>query len=197
MSKVQIGNQTWGSKAAALEAIYRIRDSVQDGKPILGISAELLTAATDLHADAAQKRGCGISHFTVAKGRAGKRHFVLHRTDGSSTDISFRDLWVSDKARANKDRMKALRDTIETQVEPMRKPGHDVDHYPVTFATLVKEWLATRSLTLEQLEVVPTEDNQVHVALENEELAADWFHYHWQHAQYRVIPTVHHRRGLP
>jgi hypothetical protein len=44
------------------------------------------------HHDAAGKKGCGISHFTVECCSVGgfkpAPHFVLHRKDGSSTDFS-------------------------------------------------------------------------------------------------------------
>uniref|UniRef100_A0A383VIK8 Uncharacterized protein n=1 Tax=Tetradesmus obliquus TaxID=3088 RepID=A0A383VIK8_TETOB len=45
------------------------------------------------HHNAAQKTGCGISHFTVQCSSVGgfkpAPHFVLHRKDGSSTDFSY------------------------------------------------------------------------------------------------------------
>lgn len=191
MSKVQIGNQTWGSKAAALEAIYRIRDSVQDFQPITGSSAELLTAATDLHADAAQKRGCGISHFTVA--RWGKdRCFWLHRKDGTSTDISFRHIFDSPEKRAKEDRIHALRQAIEPQVEPLRRPGYHV-HHVVSFDTLMKGWLESEGLTLEQIEVKPTADGEMRCEMADEQVKGRWQLYHDRYFEYEIMTKAAHR----
>ena len=191
MSKVQIGNYTWGSKRAALKAIYEIRQCVNDGQPITGLMAELLTAATDLHADAAQKRGIGISHFTVEP--AGKdRCFWLHRWDGSSTDISFRYIFDSPNKQAKDDRIAALRQAIDYQVKPLRRPGYHV-HHVVSFDTLMKGWLESEGLTLEQIEVKPTVDGQMRCEMANNDQEASWQRYHHANFVYQYMTPEEHR----
>jgi hypothetical protein len=189
--KYELLNLAWGSKAAALEHIYRIRNTVKNGERIVGHNALLLVAATNLHPEAEQKRGCGISHFTVEQ--AGKdRCFWLHRMDGTSTDISFRHIWDSPEKREREDRLKALRQAVEDQVRQMRKPGFHVHHDP-SFDELVKGWLASRGLTLEQIEVTPTADGEMRCEMADKTLRGDWWYYHDMNARYQVMTASVHR----
>ena len=124
-TKYELLNNAWGSKAAALEHIYRIRETVKNGQRIEGMNALLLVAATNLHAEAEHKRGSGISHFTVEE--AGRDQCLwLHRRDGTSTDISFRHIFDSPAKRQREDRLKALRQPIEPQVVTLRKTSRHV-----------------------------------------------------------------------
>ena len=190
-AKYELLDNAWGSKDAALEHIYRIRETVKNGQRIEGMNALLLVAATDLHFDAEQKRGCGISHFTVE--RADKnRCFWLHRLDGTSTDISFTDIFNDPAKRERKDRLKALRQAVEPQVAPLRKSGHEVHHEPA-FETLVKNWLAARGLSLEQIDVIPTADGELRCKMADAVLKADWAAYHLEHARYKVLTIAEHR----
>lgn len=187
----ELAGLKWGSKAAALEAIYRIRDRYKNGQRIEGMDAIMLVAATDLHANAEQKRGCGIGHFTVEQ--AGKdRCFWLHRTDGSSTDISFRHIWDSPEKREREDRLKALRQAVEPQIAPLRKRGMHV-HHVVEFDTLVKGWLESLGMTLEEVEVKPTTDGELYCEMADESLKANWVLYHDQHAKFQVMTAAAHR----
>ena len=191
-TKYELLDNAWGSKAAALEHIYRIRETVKNGQRIEGMNALLLVAATNLHAEAEQKRGCGISHFTVEQ--AGKdRCFWLHRMDGTSTDISFRHIFDSPAKREREDRLKALRQAIEPQVACLRKPGFHVHHVKPSFKELVDSWLDARGLTIDQIEVLPTVDKELRCEMADAELKDDWAIYHDEHAGYQVLPIVEHQ----
>ena len=110
----------WTDKSKAVKDIMKIRKTVKNGQRIEGHDALLLVAATHLHFDAEQKRGCGISHFTIGYSRHGTRCFMLHRLDGTSTDISFAEIF-DDHAKIRRARIyKGLRDTIEPQVDKLR-----------------------------------------------------------------------------
>jgi hypothetical protein len=184
----------WTSKAKAIDYIYSMRPLYKNGERIKAHDALLLVAATDLHAVADQKRGCGISHFTVEQ--AGKdRCFWLHRTDGTSTDISFKHIFddpAKRELREREDRLKAMRQAIDWQVEPRRKRGYHVHHDP-SFDTLVKGWLASRGLTLEQIEVTPTADGELRCEMVDAVFKADWAAYHLEHARYEVLTIAEHR----
>lgn len=182
----------WGSKQAAIDHLYRIRDGYDDGIRITGINSILLVAATDLHFDAEQKRGCGINYFTIKHSRHGTRCFVLHRLDGTSTDISFGEIF-DDHAKIGRARIyKGLRDTIDSQVAKLRKPGHHVHHDP-PFEELVKNWLVARGITIDNVEVAPSTDNQVYTGLKEAGMAYDWAAYHLEHARYKVLTIAEHR----
>ena len=188
----------WTDKSKAVKYIMRIRETVKNGQRVEGHDALLLVAATDLHFDAEQKRGDGISHFTVNYSRHGTRCFVLHRLDGTSTDISFAEIF-DDHAKIGRARIyKGLRDTIDSQVAKLRKPGHDVHHDP-PFEELVKNWLAARGITVDDVEVAPSTDNQVYTGLKEAGMAYDWAAYHLEHARYEVLTIAEHKakRGKP
>ena len=192
MSRVyELAGFKWGSKAAALEAIYQIRHSYRNGMRIEGKHEELLLAATQLHANAERKRGCGIGHFTVEQ--AGKdRCFWLHRIDGSSTDISFRHIFDDPAKREREDRLKALRQAVDNQIAPLRKRGMHVHHEP-SFDTLVKNWLASLDMTLEEIDVIPTADGEMRCEMADESLKHNWWLYHDQYARYEVMTAAAHR----
>ena len=181
----------WTNKAEAINYIYRMRPFYDNGVRIKGHDALLLVAATDLHPDASQKRGCGISHFTLEQ--AGKdRCFWLHRTDGTSTDISFKNIFDDPAKRERKDRLKAMRQAVDWQVALLRKRGCHVHHDP-SFDTLVKDWLASRGLTLEQIEVTPTADGEMRCKMADAVLKAEWEIYHDTYARYEVMTAAAHR----
>ena len=182
----------WGSKQAALDHLYRIRDRYNDGIRITGLDSILLVAATDLHPDASQKRGCGIEYFTIKHSRHGTRCFVLHRMDGSSTDISFSNIFDDPAKIRRATALKALRDTIDPQVAKLRKPGYHVDHEPA-FKKLVNDWLAARGMTIDDVQVTPSEDNQVYTGLREAGQAYDWAAYHLEHARFQVLTIAEHR----
>lgn len=182
----------WTNKAEAVKYLYRMMWLYDDGIRIEGHDALLLVAATDLHFDAEQKRGCGINYFTIQHSRHGTRCFLLHRLDRTSTDISFLEIF-DDHAKIRRARIyKGLRDTIDPQVAKLRKPAHEVHHDP-SFDELVKRWLAVRGITIDDVEVAPSQDNQVYTGLKEAGMAYDWAAYHLEHARYQVLTIAMHR----
>jgi hypothetical protein len=73
-----------------------------------------------------------------------------------------------------------------------RKPGMHVHHDP-SFDTLVKGWLAARSLTLDAIEVTPTADGEMRCEMADTELKEDWSTYHYEHGLCFVWPASVHR----
>lgn len=63
----------------------------RDGQTITEADHEFLAELLKLHHEAPAKVGYGVSHFTVATDPIWMktRHFVIVRTDGSSTDFSY------------------------------------------------------------------------------------------------------------
>lgn len=183
----------WTDKSKAVKYIMRIRETVKNGQRVEGHDALLLVAATDLHFNAEQKRGCGINYFTVkTSDRYNTRCFVLHRLDGTSTDISFDEIFDDHATIRRATVVRAFRDTIERQYAKLRKPGHHVHHDP-PFDELVTSWLAARGITIDDVEVAPPEDNQTRVTLREAGMAYDWAAYHLEHARYKVLTIAEHR----
>ena len=88
---VIIASLTFPTKRAAKDFFREIRDRYKDGERIAREDDGYLRDLVAVHPEAGLKIGCGISHFTVETDSefGTTRHFVIHRTDGSSTDVSF------------------------------------------------------------------------------------------------------------
>ena len=178
---MKIGNKEFNSKKAAKDFIRTILSRHQDDETIFGDDSEFLHDLIQLHPEAASKVGCGVSHFTTRVDPVWKngRHFVLVRTDGSSTDFSF--ISCVDGKNTRKDAIKALRNSVYEQTmgfkmdaysceelpvcpylnAPIEYSDAHVDHVPpITFKSLVDSWLSESGLSIHEIVVSPSSDNQ-------------------------------------
>jgi len=133
-----------------------------------------------------------------------RRHFQIHRLDGSETDVSF--LTAIDGKNHRRDRLEALRVAIEPQIVdfrrqcfdqgrrhvcPLRKVEvtpecHHIDHIPpATFMALVKRWLDAQGITLLDVAITPTTDNQIVSEMILPVQRSAWEDFHARHAQLR------------
>lgn len=74
----------------------------------------------------------------------------------------------------------------ETGLKMKPKEAH-VDHYPLQFEEIVEEWFLTRKLTLGNFKIYPTEGKGINWEFEKPELAADFYEFHKDLAQYRMV----------
>lgn len=170
------------------------------------------------HPDATAKIGSGISHFTVDVDRARRtRHFRVHRTDGSSTDFSFKSCLAGSKARANRERSrikKAARGTVDDQIAAFRRRQFSagpvvcpltgeylqlnkhthVYHHPVGFDELLNHWLAQEGLDLLEIRVSPRTDNSTEVVMVDPRQRESWATFHQFRAGLRVVSGSEHLR---
>lgn len=206
---ITIGDDTFPTKKAALEAIRELRDRYPDGVPLGLDDDRFMRSVLALHPEAAQKIGLGISHFTVATesefgGR--NRHFVVHRVLGPATDFSFMHC-LDGRSKDRNDRMLALRQAIKEQTWAFRDHSlaggpvicpyegtelHSgnchIDHQPPkTFDFLVMSWLSNAGLLLEQVAITPPADNQLVSQMTDEAQKYSWRLYHHQHAELRLL----------
>lgn len=133
------------------------------------------------------------------------RHFVVIRSDGSSTDFSFKVCVTG--ASLRRDRVGALRSAIAQQVAdfksrafagrttvPCRVRGvmtsfrdADVDHAPpTTFDRLVEQWLCSEGLKLEDIAIGPAADNQIVSEITDNEQLTSWQAFHLKYARLRI-----------
>jgi hypothetical protein len=161
----------------------------------------------DRHPDAAGKIGPGVAGFDVRRSASfGSFCFGVIRTDGTSSDFSYRvclERWRSSPTACAK---MALRNEVNDQVtaflqaERRRGPLVDavtgrpvggerphVDHAPPTFAELVGMWLAKEALRLDHLETDGHGDNEDRLTLRDRALAARWQAFHAQHARLQIV----------
>jgi hypothetical protein len=205
---MKIGNKEFSSKKEAKDFIRTIFSRHQDDQPITGSDSEFLHDLIQLHPEASSKVGCGVSHFTTRVDPVWKngRHFVLFRTDGSSTDFSF--ISCIDGKNRQKDAIKALRNAVYDQTMnfkmnaysgealpvcpylnvPIEYSDAHVDHVsPITFKSLVESWLAESGISIDGIVVSPSSDNQWKTEMIDEEQRASWAGFHQRRASLRII----------
>jgi hypothetical protein len=164
-----------------------------------------------LHPATEDKIGCGIDHIEIRPDPdyGTTRCFYVVRTDGLSTDVSYKKCINGEKQRQLL--RPAFRNAIRPQVVqfkqaqfaigPQRCPYTKellifdtchVDHLPpMTFETLVTEWLKLNSLKEADVQITEREDNISTRFMTNANQIASWTAYHQQHARLRVLS----RRG--
>jgi hypothetical protein len=208
---VVIASLQFPTKKLAKEFFREIRDRYADGCRIGDEDDRYLRDMVAIHPEAETKIGCGISHFTVETevlfGRT--RHFMIHRIDGSSTDVSF--LSAIDGRNERRDRLEALRRGIENQIVlfkqsalfaagpkicplrgvPITEDAYHVDHTPPrTFIRLVDEWLAQEFLRIEDVEITPPSDNQIVTEMTADDQKRSWQDYHRENASLRLLSPL-------
>lgn len=188
-----------GWKAQVQDACRRIIASTPDGTRITGDCALFVAAILSRHPDALSKAGCGIAGFTTStdpRYRTG-RHFVIIRTDGSTTDFSWKE------AIAPSSRDQKLRDAMRTAIEPQviafrhsqpfmacalnaghRGPYH-VDHDNPSFQDLADTFASSLG-GYGNLTLLPHRDGDTTERLGPDEHDA-WIRYHQDRASLRML----------
>jgi hypothetical protein len=208
---VIVGDLEFRSKKEAKEFFRTIRNRYSDGTRIAPEDDGHLRSMVAIHPEAETKEGCGIAYFTVETDtRFGRtRHFLIHRTDGSYTDISFHS--AIDGRNERKDRLESLRQAVMPQVvdfknrsfdrgedmicplsgRPITPESYHVDHTPPhTFQQLVDGWLKEESLLLTDVAITPPADNQYVTEMINPVQIESWTNYHANRAQLRMLSPI-------
>ncbi len=181
-----------------------------DGVPFSHEDDQFIRWLLSLHTEATDKFGVGISHFTIATeaefgGR--NRHFVLHRHDESSSDFSFMHC-LTPASKGRNDRMLALRQAIKEQTLAFRdqelasgtslvcpyeqiaitQANCQIDHQsPWTFEALAIAWLAEQHITLEDVQITPSADNQLVAQMTDATQTISWRSFHLANARLRLL----------
>jgi len=203
-----IASLTFPTKNAAKEFFRDIRDRYEDDQRISLEDEGFLRDLIAIHPEADTKIGRGISHFSVARDAkfGTTRHFVIHRTDGSHTDVSFHS--SIDGRNDRRDRHEALRRAIEGQIldfkaskfssgenlicplrrVPITETSYHIDHKPPrTFVELASRWLDAEGFSLMDLAITPPGDNQIVTEMTNSTQLSSWQNFHAQHAELRIL----------
>ena len=208
---VVIASLQFPTKKLAKEFFRELRDRYADGCRIGDEDDRYLRDLIAIHPEAEMKIGSGISHFTVETdmvfGRT--RHFMIHRIDGSSTDVSFHS--AIDGRNERRDRLEALRRGVEDQIVlfkqsalfsgglkicplrgvPITEDAYHVDHTPPrTFVRLVDAWLAQEFLRIEDVEITPPSDNQIVTQMTDAEQKRSWQDFHRANASLRLLSPL-------
>lgn len=218
---IQIGPHGFTSKAAAKQYARAIMKKHVELGVMLPGDEMFLRDLVAIHPEAEQKIGCGISGFTTRVDPIWRttRHFVIIRTDGSTTDFSFHT--CIDGSNHRKDVLQALRHAISDQVvnfercafttdDPLFCPftGEElslfdchVDHTPPdTFLNLVQRWMKQEGIeNFSEIQLVDNADNQWVHELRDERLSSSWQSFHISNCNLRLISPLanlsHVKRG--
>ena len=206
-----IGGIRFETKAAAKRFCGSIRDRYPNGVRLGHDDDLLLRELLNCHPEANEKIGVGVAYFTVdADAHFGRtRHFTIHRVDGSVTDFSFHS--CIDGRNDRRDRINALREAVNEQIVlfrerkfatttllvcplrgiPITRKVCHVDHTPpADFAALVRDWLHSAQLMLEQIQITAPRDNQIVAEMTDTEQRASWQEYHRLHAKLRLLSPL-------
>lgn len=207
---INIAGESFGTQAKAKKFVTELRDRHEDGILIDEPDNSFLVELLNLHPEAIEKIGPGISHFTVAPHPVFRRsrHFLVHRVDGSFTDFSFHSCIDGENPR--RDRLGALRRAIEYSILRYRDDTFNrgavfcpflriklspqsshVDHVqPDTFKALTERWMLAESISLEQISITPPTDNQTVALMTDERQRLSWIEYHDRHANLQIISPL-------
>jgi uncharacterized protein DUF3223 len=210
----QIGELSFATIAEALEYFGAMLNRYELGDFVDDADTRALLALAERHPNYEQKRGVGILGFMVERAGYNARGFHIIRTDGTSTDFSYRKcletrtptaLFIGAlRTEVQDDILEAKRqyfaDHADAEGRSCRLTGarttideSHADHAPpYTFQILADTFLAAREIVPDIALLTPPADNQLGRRLLDRELAADWRVYHHWWADIRVVAKSAH-----
>jgi len=208
---VNIGDHEFPTKSAAKLAVREVLNGYRLGETLTGDRDVFVRDLIALHPATEDKIGCGIHHLEIGldPDYGTTRCFHIVRTDGSSTDVSY--IKCVDGENRRQLVRPALRNAILPQIlhfkerqfsngvqrcpytnEFLKYETCHVDHLPpMTFETLVTEWLKLTGLSEADIQITGREDNNSARYMTKEEQIASWTAYHQSHGRLRLLS----RRG--
>lgn len=210
---VDLGHTSFPSKKAAREYFQQQISNHQPGDAILQTDAFFrdVGALLDRHPECEQKIGSGIERFMVILDDARNKALRLRRIDGTETDFSyitcingygkslaaefaeaarfairpqivaFREAYFAEHADAE-GRVPCQETGIPISVEESH-----VDHFPVTFKQLVRNFLEEFGITPTRAILSAPEDNQTTTTFTCPKTERLFMEYHWQHAELKIV----------
>jgi hypothetical protein len=182
--------------------LYKYKPGSEVSDPIdVDALAELLKG----HPRYLEKVGAGIDHFEVRQLWKYPGFWIV-RVDGSETDFSYLKC-LNPPASPRTNLSDALRWVVRGDIMLQRsflkdddglipcavtgkrlKPGDGhMDHFPKTFESIVRDFLETNSLQIDEIQIKPSEDGRIGSKLANTELAREFRAYHNQAATFRFV----------
>jgi hypothetical protein len=179
------------------------------GDPVKGDDFEFMICFFEMfHHEWIIKKGCGINNlFRIKQPIYNKyRSFFIVRTDGSTTDISYKISKIQ-KENTRKDFNNALRNAIKNQITEFRNNvfsksdivkcpftgevlsifNSHVDHFEPSFEDLVQIFIDKHNITnIENLISIPA-DNQTSAVIIDESIKVMFEKFHRETAKLRVL----------
>lgn len=213
---IDLGGKVFSSKSKAEAFVRSIKDAHVPGDFLTGEEDAAIRAALQRHPGCAEKVGLGIRRVGIfANGYTRSGHgFGVERMDGTIARFSYRNCFDANR-RENRDRVseafrQAVRSAIlkwrdntftkhegrilcpitQTQIDP--KCCH-VDHTSPSFAELVKEFLASEGLEIDEVGVEISHGSQVEAVISDIEMRKRWVQFHNCKVSLRILSVEGHR----
>lgn len=214
---VNLGLQSFPSKAAAEAHVRAIKDAYEPGSFLSDEDAEVVLAALQRHPDCASKTGCGVRRIGVfANGKTlSGRGFGVERVDGTIARFSYKVCFAA-KNRSHADRVReAFRNAVRPFIFRWRENVFQkngglvrcdisgalvevgnchVDHLDPPFEAILKGFLSNEGLHDKQVDISITDEQPVEAVLSNEGLARRWVSYHNARVKLRILSPEAHRQ---
>ena len=207
-----IHGKQFKTKTAVQEYAKKILYSGTVGEPVRGEDlAFMLDFFKTFHHQWKTKEGCGIQHlYRILEPRYKKyRAFLILRTDGSTTDISYR---ISNIQRQDwkRDFNEALRQSIKPQIyqfkdkvffdkeelqcpitgDMVQRDNCHVDHFNPTFDELVGLFIDMKGISDFSKVVSAPADNQMVPTITDKKLESEFYIFHAKNANLRITSIL-------
>lgn len=185
--------------------------SYSDGDVVVGEDDKFLRALLARHPDATRKIGIGVYGFWRGRSKHRTDCFYVDRIDGTADDFSFNKCIVGKTNGVQQELEKTLRAIIQPDMHAYKQKlfgmgiggfndvtcslsgeslGWDnchIDHYPITFQAIVRDWLKEEDIDPTYDMFVPKYDLQPNPELVDEVLVESFRDYHNSVARLRPL----------
>lgn len=212
-----VNGQVFKTQAALTDAIRAVMARYIPGETLDQDDTDFMWDVLAMHPNAAEKMGAGVASIGIqfnAKYR--NKEFMLTRTDGTSTDFSYRKCIRPPTNRAQF--LVACRQSIAPGIiafktlffrstpnpvcplsgEALTPRNCHIDHEPpVTFRYIAERFVIKHKIDMDWIVLKTGGDNNCDVVMPTD-VDKLWTDYHWKHAQLRVISAeanLHLGRG--
>jgi hypothetical protein len=200
---VELATRSFANQAEATEFFRTMLNKYKPKERVSDNDALHLAALLERHTEYDQKVGCGVDHFTVMLTEHGTQCFRVIRTDGTGTDFSYPHCIKGRAPSLKQEVSQAFRQAVRLDLFNARdkffaehrgadglvvcgttgeritpNDGH-MDHMPpMTFEVIVTTFLQGRGLSLNDVPISKTKDDQVATTLTDKTMAEAFRHYH-------------------
>lgn len=212
-----IGGLLFSSKDAIKKHCQKVLARYPIGASLDRDDFKFICDLLNYHDNAEIKIGVGVARITVRLNPEFKqRCFWLYRHDGSNSDFSYNVCLnpptklaqfkqacraaVTEQIFAALDKAFANKGQIRCEVTGAmitREQAH-VDHIPpVTFATILDDYIVEAGIQVESIPLTPTEDGKIGARFTRQSDASNFANFHRERARLRVVSSYANTRIVP
>ena len=203
-----LGENVFTTKKAVDTHVRNILHSVQIGEPLTGADLDCVSDLLLYHPTCNEKIGVGVASICVqTESNWNTRHFQIVRIDGSTTDFSFKKcitpptqktLFQQACRHSVADQIVSFRNRVfedaigivycPVLAVPITPRTSHVDHVPpITFETLVNQFIERKNLNVIDSLVANGNDNCMQTKFADSALQSKWQVFHAENAKLRVV----------